>query len=449
MGLSLAQSLRLLEAGTSGLPATRAVAFVGSGGKTTAIFRLARQLPEPVIVTTTTHLGAWQTASADRHIVARHAGDLPEAAADGVTLVTGPLATEERYSSPPSDVLGHLHENAGRHGYFLLIEADGSRQKPLKAPAPHEPAIPPFADLVVVVAGLTGLGRPLSADSIHRPERFSALSALKMGQPVTAEALARVLCQPEGGLKGIPPEARRAVLLTQAEAPELQAQARGMVPALLGSYQAVIIADEPVEEVHAVHEPVAGIVLAAGGSTRLGRPKPLLDWHGQPFVRAVAITSLSAGLSPVIVVTGSEAEDVARAFADLPVAQAYNPAWPSGQASSIRTGLQAVPASTGAAIFLLADQPQIHFDVIQALVDTHAAGLPPIVAPLVMMERRANPVLFDRVAFPDLLALEGDVGGRAVFSKYRVEFMPWHDDRLLLDVDTEADYRRLTEDDTL
>ena len=66
-----------------------------------------------------------------------------------------------------------------------------------------------------------------------------------------------------------------------------------------------------------------------------------------------------------------------------------------------------------------------------------------------MMEQRANPVLFDRVTFPDLLELEGDVGGRAVFSKHRVEFMPWHDDRLLLDVDTEEDYRRIVEDDTL
>ena len=100
-------------------------------------------------------------------------------------------------------------------------------------------------------------------------------------------------------------------------------------------------------------------------------------------------------------------------------------------------------------MFLLADQPQVTPDVIRALVDSHATGLHPIVAPLVMMEQRANPVLFDRVVFPDLLKLSGDVGGRAVFSEQRVEYLPWHDDRLLLDVDTEADYRRLIEDDTL
>ncbi len=126
-----------------------------------------------------------------------------------------------------------------------------------------------------------------------------------------------------------------------------------------------------------------------------------------------------------------------------------NENWQSGQASSIRSGVKVLPKETGSAIFLLADQPQITTDVIRALMEHHAMQLYPIVAPLVMMERRANPVLFDRVTLPDLLKLEGDVGGRAIFSKYPVEYLPWHDDRLLLDVDKPEDYQRLLEDDTL
>jgi molybdenum cofactor cytidylyltransferase len=66
-----------------------------------------------------------------------------------------------------------------------------------------------------------------------------------------------------------------------------------------------------------------------------------------------------------------------------------------------------------------------------------------------VIDQRANPVLFDRVAFPDLMKLEGDVGGRAIFHKYPVEYLPWHDDRLLLDVDTPEMYERLISDDTL
>jgi molybdenum cofactor cytidylyltransferase len=76
------------------------------------------------------------------------------------------------------------------------------------------------------------------------------------------------------------------------------------------------------------------------------------------------------------------------------------------------------------------------------LKSRHAEGLFPIVAPLIA-DRRGNPVLFDRVTFPDLLKLSGDVGGRALFREYPVEYIPWHDEQLLFDVDNEDDYRKL------
>jgi molybdenum cofactor cytidylyltransferase len=91
---------------------------------------------------------------------------------------------------------------------------------------------------------------------------------------------------------------------------------------------------------------------------------------------------------------------------------------------------------------LLVDQPQIPADLLRALVDTHASSLAPIVAPMVD-GRRGNPVLFDRVTFPDFAGIEGDVGGRAVFSKHPVAWLPWLDASAALDVDTPADYQRL------
>ncbi len=79
------------------------------------------------------------------------------------------------------------------------------------------------------------------------------------------------------------------------------------------------------------------------------------------------------------------------------------------------------------------------------MTETHAKELQPVVAPLVLEERRANPVLFDRIAFPELMQLTGDVGGRAIFSKYKVEYIPWHDDILLMDVDKPEDYKKLVD----
>jgi molybdenum cofactor cytidylyltransferase len=156
----------------------------------------------------------------------------------------------------------------------------------------------------------------------------------------------------------------------------------------------------------------------------------------------VTETALAAGLSPVIVVTGAQAEQVEAAVRDLSVTIVRNQDWRSGQSSSLRAGLDTLPTAVGSAVFLLADQPQVTPTVLRALVERHSLELAPIVAPLVR-DRRANPVLFDRVTFPDLLGLTGDVGGRVVFSKYPVTYLPWHDEQLLLDVDDQADYQKL------
>jgi molybdenum cofactor cytidylyltransferase len=434
------------------------IAFVGAGGKSTALFQLARELRSPVIASATTHLGVWQIPLADEHVIAKTPDDLQNFSPRGVTLVTGELEGN-RTKGLGTDTIQWLHENSKGHSIPLLIEADGSRQKPLKAPAGHEPPIPEFVQTVVVVAGLSGIGKSLDEETVFRPEIFARLSGLQFGQTINAIALARVLTHPEGGLKNIPPTARRVALLNQADTPDLQAQADSIAKALLPTYQAVIIASLKEKSVYAVREPIAGIVLAAGEAQRYGMPKQLLDWRGEPFIRAVAKTALQAGLSPVIVVTGAYYEQVEAALKDLPVQIAYNGEWKSGQASSIQAAITTLTSPlrnsvtpppfsfgkwgrTGGGIFLLADQPQVTPTILHALVEEHVATLAPVIAPMVS-DRRANPVLFDRVTFPDLMKLEGDVGGRGIFSKYKVTYLPWQDDALLLDVDTPEHYQRL------
>jgi len=442
MNLSIAQALRVDSSAT--------IAFVGAGGKTSAMFKLARQLPSPVIVTATSHLGTWQFDLADQHIVTDSPAPLEEMEHElhGIILVTGQI-DEDRSKPIHPTLLNWLHQYCSDHSIPLLIEADGSRQKPLKAWAQHEPAIPDFVGSVVQVVGLTGLGKALTDDNVHRPEIFSTLSGIPVGGEVTHEAILRVITHPQGGIKNMPRAARKNVLLNHAETHELQATANRMVQPLLSTFDAVVISSLKEERVFAVHERVAGIILAAGESTRYGEVKQLLDWRGVPFVHAVARTALEAGLSPIIVVTGANTEKIESAVRALQVRTAQNTDWKSGQGSSIRAGILSLQDhAVGGAIFLLADQPQVTTAVIRALVEKHAEALFPIVAPMVI-DQRANPVLFDRSTFRDLLAIDGDVGGRAIFHKHRVEYLPWHDDRLLLDVDTPEMYQRLISDETL
>jgi molybdenum cofactor cytidylyltransferase len=445
------------------LPQPR-IAFVGAGGKTTALFqaahgwlRLSQKAGPPLaLACATTHFARSQLSQADRYFISPTLEDfahLESGSVGGLILFSGPLTEDERALGLDEDSLSRVHLLADHLKAALFLEADGSRRLPLKAPADHEPAIPPWVNQVVVVVGLSGLGKPLDGEFVHRPQIFARLSGLRPGMLIDGPALVGVLKHEQGGLKGIPVGARRVALLNQVDTPELQSQAGDLAPQLFDAFDAVLIsALEPASPrvphgVLAVHEPVAGIILAAGGSQRLGRPKQLLEWRGAPFIRHVVKTAAAAGLKPLRIVTGACAQEIETALQGLPGQIIYNPRWESGQSTSVIAGVESLPPSCGAVVFLLADQPQVPATLLRSLVARHAQTLAPLVAPMVD-GRRANPVLFDRRTFADLRKLEGDTGGRPLFARYQPEWLPWHDTNILLDVDSEQDYQRLLELDS-
>ncbi len=378
--LALDRALRVQPDASCGWPC---VALVGAGGKTTALFQLARALAQRaggVLVTTTTHLGLEQAAQAGQHFrvgsAAELAMGLERLEAGEVILFTGPaLAEEARLGGLSEALAGQLAQAARLRGLPLLVEADGARRKPLKAPAAQEPAIPDCAELVVVCAGLSGLGQPVEESRVHRAEIFARLAGLAPGEGVSPQALARVLAHAQGGLKGIRPGMRRALLLNQADTPALEAQGRQVAELLQGAYPSVLVAALAQGGVRQVWEQTAAIVLAAGEAQRFGKPKQLLELEGQPLVRRAARLALSAGLDPVIVVTGAYSHKIQPALQGLPVRLVENPAWAQGQSSSLQAGLRSLEADCGGAIFMLADQPYVSVDLLRALVTAHARSL--------------------------------------------------------------------------
>jgi molybdenum cofactor cytidylyltransferase len=181
------------------------------------------------------------------------------------------------------------------------------------------------------------------------------------------------------------------------------------------------------------------IVLAAGRSTRMGGPNKLLaEIGGKPLVRFVAEQALASRAAPVIVVTGHERAKVEAALAGLRVRFVHNPDFAAGLSTSLKAGLAGLPAEVDGAIVCLGDMPQ----VTAALIDRMLEAFDPARGALVVVPtidgKRGNPVVWSRRFFPDLMALEGDVGARHLIATYAdaVTDVPLEDSAALTDVDT-------------
>ena len=194
---------------------------------------------------------------------------------------------------------------------------------------------------------------------------------------------------------------------------------------------------------------VAGVVLAAGLGTRMGQPdKLLLEVDGRPLVEASVDAAIGAGLRPVIVVVGHCSERVRGALGGRPVTVVENPAYRDGLAASIRAGVAALPAGRDGVVFLLADMPRVRASHIERLVAVFAeAGRRAICVPT-HAGRRGNPVLWGADYLPDLLALVGNVGGRALLARHadRVREVEMPDNAVLIDIDRPGDLAALLDD---
>jgi probable selenium-dependent hydroxylase accessory protein YqeC len=247
---------------TLGIGGRDAVAFVGGGGKTSAMFRVARDLVEhggQAITTTTTRIFAAQIALAPTHVPAADATRervAAELTAHRHALVIG--ATEPSTGKAEGislELFRRLRE--WFPGVCLINEADGSRMRPFKAPAGHEPVIPEETTLVVPVVGADVFGKPLDGEHVHRPELVSALAAVSLGSPITPEVVARVLAHPEGGCKAVPAGARVVVLINKVDCLPDRAPARETAERLLreAAIEAAVLTSvrspEPVLEVFA------------------------------------------------------------------------------------------------------------------------------------------------------------------------------------------------------
>lgn len=180
------------------------------------------------------------------------------------------------------------------------------------------------------------------------------------------------------------------------------------------------------------------ILLAAGDSTRLGRPKQLLEFRGAPLLRRAAEAALASRARPVIVVTGHQRERVEAALNGLPVSFAHNPHFAEGLGTSLKTGIAALPADVDGAIVCLGDMPQVDAGLIDRLIGALDPDKGALVVVPTIDGKRGNPVVWSRRFFGDLMTVEGDVGARYLIGRYpeAVVEVPLVGNAALTDVDT-------------
>ncbi len=190
---------------------------------------------------------------------------------------------------------------------------------------------------------------------------------------------------------------------------------------------------------------IAGLILAAGESRRMGRDKALLTYHGQTFLETIVGNLRAAGIENFTVVLGHHHEVILRAVNLAVVRVVINQNYQKGQTSSLQVGLAAAAADRPEAVVLcLVDHPAISSQTISKLIERFESACPPVLIPTYKGER-GHPVVISHRLFPELLALSPEEPANTVIRKYRnaTDFLEVADPGILLDVDDPAAYERL------
>lgn len=189
---------------------------------------------------------------------------------------------------------------------------------------------------------------------------------------------------------------------------------------------------------------IGAIVLAAGGSSRLGVPKQLLTFRGETLVRRAAMAALESVCDRVVVVVGNQAQQMHREIGDLPLSVVENENWQSGISSSIRAGLEQISSQDGVVI-RLCDQPFMTAAVLNELIDTHRKTYRAIVAST-YGTTRGVPAFFAPELFNELASLTKDEGARRIIASHPEKVATVEFPQGAIDVDTPEDHKRLVKD---
>jgi molybdenum cofactor cytidylyltransferase len=189
---------------------------------------------------------------------------------------------------------------------------------------------------------------------------------------------------------------------------------------------------------------IGAVILAAGTSSRMGEAKQLLRLGATTLLDQVTENVRGSRVDEIVVVLGHEAETIKQTIATKKLKIVVNESYRQGMGTSLRAGLSALPSAVDAALIVLADQPFVRSATFDQIIDHYQRSKAQIVIPI-YKGFRGNPVLLDRSVFPEVMALTGDIGCRAIFGNHLegIAKVPVEDVGILLDLDSKDDVARL------
>lgn len=425
------------------------IAFIGAGGKTSAMIGLGYELLDKNwrILATTTEAIAEEQLQLMPYIMHYDANPENISAAlseHGFVFLYDSIRDGKVYG-PAIEWTRQLLDTIDSD--VLLIEADSANGRPLKAPLKDEPYIPSEASIVVPIASLSALDQPLDEDHIYNSQAMIDKYGFYEGGNVRSPWIAQVLRDEELGLRGVPEKSRIVAYINQTpESGYLRGRARLIARLVLQSSRVHSVALGSVRGANPVYEvqrSVGAIVLAAGQASRMGEAKVLLPWTKHHNILEHIIQQLHRSrIDHIRVVTGWYADDVKKITKKMGVEAVHNRAYKTGEmVSSLKAGLRAMPANVEAVLVVLGDQPRIQPKVIHEVLTAYAEGYGDLIAPSYQM-RRGHPILIGRKYWSELLDLRNFESPREVINAHadEIHYITVDTDSVLQDVDTPQDY---------
>lgn len=424
------------------------IAWIGGGGKTSLIFTIARELfSSKCFITTTTKMGLSEKKFSD------FSYSVDEDFLNKIPLVEGinffykdihPIELNKVIGLDP-DRLNTIAEKLKSLKVPMLIEADGSKQKPIKMHADHEPVIPEFVNKVCVVVGLSAIGKILDQENFHRPELISEVLNIPLGCQFNWNHLYELLTNEKGYLKKIPTLAEKILFLHQADKISDHTEIKQLALNLKSHYDDILLSS--IEEnsliIHAHWGSIGCSIIAAGASKRFGSPKQLAIYNNKTFIENVIDIAQRINFSEVSVVLGANNELILPIIAHYPIQIIINQDWESGQATSVRESVKKLTLNKiDGIIFLMVDQPQIPVELIENIIHKFAYEKNDVIVHSYNDQNR-HPILFSKSTFSDLLRIDGEKGGRQLFEKYKPAKIQILDPLYAADVDRVEDLEKL------